>query len=270
MTDGNGSNFNSKGQSAALASIVTFKLSPAWRDFIAYSGLVMVMTVPFWLAGYLVEARLMPGLSVAAFAIVIPIIVASIVVASRGGPRAIGQLFASLLRPGRNMTLFGAAAMIVPFVVAALSWSMLDPNQRGFSEPLNLISLLPLFLVAAIAEEIGWSAFATRRLVGAVHPITIGLAVGAIWAIWHIPALIGLERSGEWIAWWSLWTLAQRTIMVAVFVRSRYWIWGPVLFHASSNLAWQAAPDSFDPRTQGLIMTAFALGALLLTFKKAS
>lgn len=57
---------------------MTFELSPAWRDFAAYFGLVMVMTVPFWLAGYLVESGLVPGLSVAALAVVVPMIGASI------------------------------------------------------------------------------------------------------------------------------------------------------------------------------------------------
>lgn len=62
--------------------------STVWRDVIIFLGLVMVLTVPFWIAGSITQTRLMPGLSVTAFAIVVPMICACVVAAAAGGPGA--------------------------------------------------------------------------------------------------------------------------------------------------------------------------------------
>lgn len=90
-----------------------------------------------------------------------------------------------------------------------------------------------------------------------------GLAVGTVWAIWHVPALMELGRPGNWIVWWSVWTVSQRIIMAFLYIRGGSWVWGPVIFHAISNAAWQAAPYAFDPFSQGLLMAAVAAAVAL-------
>lgn len=130
-------------------------------------------------------------------------------------------------------------------------------------EPVALIPLTLIFVLAAVAEELGWSAFATERLHRRIGLLATGLVVGLAWALWHVPTLIELGRSADWIAWWALWAVAQRVIMVVLYVHGHSWIWGPVLFHTTSNVVWQAAPDAFDPRVAGLTVLFIAIAAAI-------
>lgn len=239
------------------------------RRVAAYFGLVGLLTLPFWIAAALIKTRLMPGLSVAALAVVAPMLAAVIVEARAGGAGAVRALFGSLGRPGRRMVLVGLYAVAIPLAVGLAAWSW--SGATGRLEFAAAPSLVALFLVAALAEEIGWSAFAARRLAHAGLGVTsIGLVVGLAWALWHFPALIDLGRPVGWIAWWSLGTVAQRIVMVWLYQRSRSWVWAPILFHASANIAWQVAGEAFDPRSHGLAMAAVAALVVLARSKSAN
>lgn len=64
----------------------------------------------------------------------------------------------------------------------------------------------------------------------------------------------------------SLWTAAQRVIMVWLYYNTRQSILAVVLIHASSNVCWQLFPvrgSFFDPRITGLITTLLAIVAIL-------
>ncbi|MEO6014633.1 MAG: CPBP family intramembrane glutamic endopeptidase [Devosia sp.] len=240
-----------------------------WRNVTAYFALTGLLTVPFWIAGGLVAARLMPGLSIAAFAVVVPTISACIVAAMTGGLSSVRSLFASLRHTSRQMPVVVAVAVGVPLAATFVSWVLAAPDDRVFVTPLALLALVPIFLIAAIAEEIGWSAFATERLHGQLGAAAAGLVVGLAWAVWHVPTLIELGRSAEWMAWWAVWTVATRVIIATLYVRAGSWIWAPIVLHATSNLVWQAAPDAFDPRIEGLVIATIALGTALWSRRTA-
>lgn len=240
-----------------------------WRSVAAYFALTGLLTLPFWIAGGIVEGRLLPGLSIAAFAVVAPAIGACIVAAMTGGLSSVRSLFAFLRRSGRHMPAIGAVAVGVPLVAAVASWAFAAPDSRVFVTAPTLLALAPIFLIAAVAEELGWSAFATERLHRQLGVAAAGLVVGLAWALWHIPTLIELGRSAEWIAWWAVWTVATRVIMATLYVRAGSWIWAPILFHATSTLVWQAAPDAFDPRVEGSVIATIALATALWSRRTA-
>ncbi len=240
------------------------------REVLAYFGLVALLTVPFWVAASLVRMQLMPGLSIAALAVVVPMVSGAIVSAEAGGRTAVGALFTTLVQPGARMIAVGVVASLAPAGAAGLSWLSAGAPDWAALKPTILGSMLAVFLIAALAEELGWTAFAAHRLLrGGLASLPTGLAVGMVWAIWHVPALIELGRSAEWICWWSLWTVAQRVIMVSLYIRGRSWMWGPILFHASTNMFWQLAPKSFDPRIEGLAMVAAAILAAAAAWRRA-
>lgn len=233
------------------------------RSVARYFALTGLLTLPFWIAGGIFEGRLMPGLSVAAFAVVVPTISACIVAAMTGGLSSVRSLFGFLRRSGSHMPVVGALAVAVPLVTALASGALAASDSRVFVTPSTLLALAPIFLIAAVAEEIGWSAFATERLYRQLGVPATGVVVGMAWALWHFPTLIELGRSAEWIAWWAVWTVATRFIMATLYLRAGSWIWAPILFHATLNFAWQAAPDAFDPRVEGLVVATIALATAL-------
>jgi hypothetical protein len=77
------------------------------------------------------------------------------------------------------------------------------------------------------------------------------LLMGIVWAAFHYVALLQANRSLIWIAWWSLWTVALRVIIVWVYNNTGKSVFAASLFHATINVTWQLFPvrgSFFDPR----------------------
>jgi hypothetical protein len=86
-----------------------------------------------------------------------------------------------------------------------------------------------------------------------------------VWAAWHLVPLAQADRSIEWMAWWSLWTVAMRVIMVWLYNHAGQSVFGMALVHASSNVCWQVYPvhgSHFDPRITGLVTLALAIALI--------
>jgi hypothetical protein len=90
--------------------------------------------------------------------------------------------------------------------------------------------------------------------------------VGLGWAVFHYVALLQAHRSLEWIAWWSLWTVALRFIIVWLYNNAGKSVFAAVLFHTTINVTWQLFPiqgSFFDPRVTGII-TALVAAAVII------
>ena len=126
--------------------------------------------------------------------------------------------------------------------------------------------------MAAVTEELGWTGFALDPLQKRVGAIGAALLIGAVWAVWHYPALLQAHRSSGWIAWWTLGTISLRLFMVWLFNRTGGSVFAVVVVHATNNLAWQLFPihgSWWDPRINGVIMGIIALSVILTAiFKK--
>lgn len=242
-------------------------------SLLVFALLVFVLTVPVWVAGAVSGIMLLPDLPVAAFAVVVPSIAAAIVVGRTEGRSAVGALF----RRVREVTVlpgwswFAVLAVPTAFTVAAWMYRRLSGQSVEFVLPLfAVLPLLALTIGAAILEEVGWTAFATERLTGRFGLVGGALVLGLGWAIWHYPALVEAHHGIEWIVWWTAWTVAQRVAMVALYYLAGRNFAGPVLFHATSNLLWQAAPEAFEPMVEALVVTLIAVALSLVSARARS
>ena len=234
------------------------------RRAIAYFGLVAIFTVPFWILGAAVKFELLPGLPIAAFAIICPTLAAGVLSFRQGGwvqlrrllgraldfKKASWRLFVVALI---NPALFGLAFLVSRLLGGGLP----DPDFA----PTRALMLLALFLPTALLEELGWSGYALDHLQVRHSQLVAGLILGLFWAVWHLPALVEVGRSIEWIAWWGLWTISARVIMVWVYNRVGFSVFAVALFHAMSNVCWQIYPVSgsyFDPEISALITLGVA------------
>jgi membrane protease YdiL (CAAX protease family) len=74
------------------------------------------------------------------------------------------------------------------------------------------------------------------------------------------------HRSVSWIAWWTLYTVAARVIMVWLFDRTGRSLFAVTLFHMTANVSWQIYPDRgsfFDPRIIGVLLAGVAIVLVL-------
>jgi hypothetical protein len=240
------------------------------REVAAFFGLTLVLTIPFWAASAASGARLLPGLPAAALAVVCPAIAALLLSWRRGG--AAGAW--ALLRRAGDLSRIKAAAWWLPILLTSPAISVaafLILRLGGSAAPDPRIAILPaaalfaVFLVSALSEELGWTGFALEPLQARLGWLGAALAIAAVWAVWHVPALIQVHRSATWIGWWSLGTIATRVIMVWLYDRAGRSVFGVAVFHALGNLCWQLFPvhgSWFDPRLNGLLTAAVAVAVV--------
>jgi membrane protease YdiL (CAAX protease family) len=95
-------------------------------------------------------------------------------------------------------------------------------------------------LAAGLFEEIGWTGFATPRLLERRSAVSAGLVLGLLWSAWHIgPDVAGTATAAEWGPLWGwrvlLWMFAgmapYRVLMTWVYRHTGSLLVG-VLMHA--------------------------------------
>ena len=82
--------------------------------------------------------------------------------------------------------------------------------------------------MAGLFEEIGWTGFATPRLLHRVSPLAAGLVLGLIWASWHgladFTGNIAAKGSEGWIVWfvtyWLIPLTGYRVLMTLVYTHT--------------------------------------------------
>ncbi len=246
------------------------------RAVVEFFSLVTVLTVPLWILGASIDSQLLPGLPIAALAVVCPALAAVILSLKSGGRRAVWGLLARAFdfrTAGWRLLLVGLANPIL-FSAAFLTSRSLGAD---LPDPVFTVShvmmLTGLFLVTAALEEIGWTGYALGRLQARLGPLTAGLVLGAFCVVWHYPALVQVGHAAEWIAWWSVWSLAARVVIVWFYNWTGASVFAAVLYHALSNVCWQLYPINgslFDPRISGLITFAFAAVLSIYFFQRHS
>lgn len=98
------------------------------------------------------------------------------------------------------------------------------------------IALVIVFFVGGGQEELGWRAFALPALQGRFSATTASIAVGVVWALWHLP-LFFLSGSGQ-----SDLPLGPYVIAVVALSVVLAWLYNasgsvliPMLFHGGIN-----------------------------------
>ncbi|HTQ15103.1 MAG TPA: CPBP family intramembrane glutamic endopeptidase [Rhizomicrobium sp.] len=234
------------------------------RSLPAFLGLLVLLSVPFWLAGAGLGTQLLPGLPFAALQAVCPGAAAVILIARGGGAKGLRDFLARALRPGARAIWWLPAFLLMP-LVAVLSYLIVRGPQAALPgiapgiAPGYAGALFAVFLAGALCEELGWSAYALGPLQRRWSALAAGVVLGIIWAAWHVPPLIEVHRSANWIAWWAIGTVATRVLLVWLFDNTGPGILPAAVMHATDNLSWQLTPVNgsfFDPRIHALILVA--------------
>lgn len=232
--------------------------------------LASVLAIPFWLLGATTGLELLPGLPVAALMVVCPVTAAAIMTYRERG----GVGVAALLKRSFDFRRIRARAWYVPILllmpgVMALSFAAM--RLAGVPVPAPQVALGPalvlcaVFFAGALGEELGWSGYAIDPMQDRWGAVPAAVALGLFWAVYHYVALAEAHRSFEWIAWWSLVTVAARVIMVWLYDNTGRSVFAVALFHMTQNVTWQLFPvhgSYFDPRITGSILALVAAGVI--------
>lgn len=246
------------------------RLASRTRSPLRFFLLVFALSIPFWLLGFATGLQLLPGLPISALAFVCPATAALILVRRESGKGAAIQL----LKRSFDYERIKAKAWYAPVILLipganVLAYAVM--RLMGESPPAPQIPVLAApamflsFFVAALGEELGWSGYVTDPMQDRWGALRTGILLGLVWAAWHVIALVQAHRPPEWIALWSLYTVASRVLMVWIYNNTGGSVFAAALYHAVSNLSWQLFPDHgshWDPRVIGPVV---AIAAAIVT-----
>lgn len=175
------------------------------------------------------------------------------------GHAGLRRLWVSLMRWRVGVCWYAVALLTMPLLLLTVLWPLsvfVDAAfAPGFRWPLFAIGL-----VAGSFEEIGWTGFATPRLLVYRGWLTGGLMLGLVWALWHI--LVDFRANFDtmrfaWLLEFAVFYIATltpyrilmtwvysntRSLLLAILMHASYTGWLFVLYPATSSvqdLVWQ-------------------------------
>lgn len=184
-----------------------------------------------------------------------PSIASMSLTAALGGRTGLRDLWHSLRRRRVEARWYGAllvtpgAIAIVLGALSSFSSSFVPDSLAGASPPAILVGATIAGLGAGIFEELGWTGFATPRLLQRWSWLRAGVLLGLPWAAWHVlPDYLGRPTHGPlWVAHvleWFVALTAFRVLMTWVFSRTRSLALAMLMhasFTGSQALLWPSA-----------------------------
>jgi uncharacterized protein len=233
---------------------------------IAFFILVFALAVPFWVVGAMTRFQLLPGLPVAALMFICPGLSALILACRENGTAGAEALLRRAFDYKRiEAKVWYAPILILMPGVMALSYGLMRWSGVVLPTPrfsgLRIISLFIVFFFTALGEELGWSGYAIDPMQERWNAIQASILLGSVWAVYHYVALGEAHRSVTWIAWWSLFTIALRVLIVWLYNNTGKSVFGVSIFHATFNVTWQLFPNngsSWDPHVTALLTVGVA------------
>ncbi|MFO7321646.1 MAG: CPBP family intramembrane glutamic endopeptidase [Chloroflexota bacterium] len=252
-------------------------MSQTDRAIARFFALTFALSLPLWLVG----GRRLPlpvNLPASALVAFVPAIAASALVFREAGARGAATFLRRALDFRR---IRGRRPVLLALLLAPVLYGLSYAVMRLFRLPLPervVVSLqtgLPLFLtfmLTATGEELGWTGYATERMLKRSGTLRSGLLLGIVWAVWHAVPFIQTGNSATWVFWQSVKTVGMRVLLVWLYRHSGGSVLAVELYHAADNLGWALFPNfgsHYNPLVTGALTWLAAL-ALMLRRPKAS
>ena len=243
------------------------------RSLLKFFLLVFTFSVPVWLIGAAVGAELMPGLPLSALGAFCPMLAALVLVHQER--RTAGVV--ALLKRSFDFRRIGRMRWYVPIValmpgVGVVVYALM--RWMGMPVPAPQLSMWPTllmfvgFFAGALGEELGWSGYAIDPMQVRWGALQASVVLGLATVLWHILPLVLAHRPAEWMAWWCLYAMAARVLIVWLYNSTGKSVFAAALFHTMLNLSWMLFPiygSFFDMRIAGLVMAFVAAMVAMVT-----
>ncbi|MGW2181018.1 CPBP family glutamic-type intramembrane protease [Streptomyces sp. NPDC001732] len=241
---------------------------PLWLFF----ALVTVVSVPFWALAVRFDStgRAPIGLPVSALMFVCPVVAASVLIHRREGRAGVVRLLKRAVDRSRapREGWYVIAVVLMP-AVSVTAWLIAGlPGTGAEGRPLPLAAvpvLAVLFLLAAAAEELGWTGYATDPMLRRWGAVNTGVLLGVFWGVWHLVPLVQAHHGAVWIVGWFATTVAVRVVMVLLHLGTGRSVPVAICVHASLNVCAATIPgyglDRMALITGGLTVLVAVLAA---------
>ena len=105
--------------------------------------------------------------------------------ATMDGKRGLKHLLRLILKWKVHIKWYGAALLVFPAILLLIFYSLTFVSERFYPAPI-LIPGLFVGLIGGFFEEIGWTGFATPRLLSRFSFIKTAIILGVIHSVWHL------------------------------------------------------------------------------------
>jgi membrane protease YdiL (CAAX protease family) len=224
-------------------------IAPSKNHPLAFFALVYVMSMPFWLISiHLGKSGLPDNMPLTDIgATLSPALAACILIFRENGKSGLKEFLRRVYdvsRIKRKKWLVIAACLLpaIYLITYAVMRCSDLPVTQSIEPSTALFSLFTMFLIAAIAEEIGYSAYATDALQKRLSALTTALLIGIPWALWHLPSMIEMGQPWQLIVWGLMATIAFRVITVWLYNNTNYSLFAVIIAHAIGTTARSAFP----------------------------
>ena len=168
-----------------------------------------------------------------------PAIAAILLVLLRAGPAGLARFARRLVLWRIGWRWVALVALGVPACFLAGAWIKGEPllSAAAAAGPVALAGASLAMAPIGPVEEIGWRGVLQPLAQRRMGPLAAALAVGAVWAVWHLPAffLSGTPQSGWALGPFLLGTVALGVIAGVLLNAGRGSILWPALFHWQVN-----------------------------------
>jgi uncharacterized protein len=195
-----------------------------------------------------------------------PGIAAYIVVFVLRGRATATELLGPLLRWRVPWVWYVAAVLLFPaiWLVATVLSGTLAAELAAMGTVTTVGLALVRYLLAAVPEEVGWRGFALPALQAHHSALTASVIVGVLWALWHLPLLLGGDptMSTYPLVPYVVWMVAESVLYAWLYNNTRASLLIPVLLHGLSNVfgVFGTAPwitTGITVATAGLVVAVF-------------
>ncbi len=224
----------------------------ARRETIRFFALAYGITWLFWIPIAIFALSRPVGMPLALLGAFGPT-VAAFVLSDRVGRRDLLGRFTDLKRIGLGWWLL--ILLFHPLVAIVSNWIGMrlgGPSvglDRGtLGEPTAFLTWLLIMIIGGpLAEEFGWRGYALDRLQTFGGAVNASVALGILWALWHLPLFfiagtsqgaMGFGTPGFWM--WTTQVVALTAVYTWVYNNTGRSIFGAFLFHFMHNATFSA------------------------------
>jgi uncharacterized protein len=144
-----------------------------------------------------------------------------------GGRAGMRDLLSRIRRWRAAPRIWAVAFLTSPVITMTVLLFLAATVSSVFTPETRVVGLF-IGVIAGLFEEIGWTGFATPRLLGRFSPLVAGLVLGLIWASWHgladYTGNIASKGTDGWIVWfvtyWLIPLTGYRVLMTWVYANT--------------------------------------------------
>jgi CAAX protease family protein len=232
----------------------------SWSAFFGAAALSVAASVPFASTPFSGAVYL--------FGVFTPAFVALGLVALEGGRTATIALLRQVIQVPRNASWFVFATGYVAAIklIAALLHRLFAGAWPHFGDTSVLVLLIATIIStpAQSGEETGWRGYALPRLAARIGLARASVALGVIWALWHLPFFFipGTDKSDQSLPLYLLQVTALSVAVTWLYWRTNQSLLIVMLMHAAVNNTKDIVPSAVNKTTKTFALNASLVGWL--------